>query len=391
MPDILLTTKLFVPQTAPELVLRPHLTEHLNKGLTRQLTLISAPAGFGKSTLAAGWLAESGQPAAWLSLDEGDNDPVRFWTYFIAAVQAAHPDVGDEARQIVGSPQLRSAELVVVSLLNEIAELARDLVLVLDDYHAIQAEQIHGGLGYLLEHQPPNLHLVLIARVDPPLSLARLRAHGQLLEIRARDLQFSADEAATLFDDVMNLQLRPEQVAALHLRTEGWIVGLRLAALSLRGHPAYDTFIERFTGSHQFILDYLTEEVLRALPDAQRRFLLRTSILDRFCAPLCHAVTGDAASQRLLDEIRKGNLFLIPLGRITSAEPGGHWFRYHHLFAEVLRALLERDHPDEMAALHLKAAAWFEDQGYAGEAVDHALRSGDMQRAKELILKHWTS
>jgi LuxR family maltose regulon positive regulatory protein len=390
MATSLLQTKLYVPPPRPELVPRPRLIERLEEGLRLgcRLTLVSAPAGFGKSTLVTGWLAESGRSAAWLSLDEGDNDPVRFWTYLIAAVQAVHPEVGDEARQIVGSPQLRSAELVVVSLLNEIAELTRDLILVLDDYHLIQAQQIHDGLNYLLDHQPPNLHLVLISRVDPPLSLARSRAHRQLIEIRAVDLQFSAAEAAMLFSDVMNLQLKPEQVTALHLRTEGWVVGLQLAALSLRRHPAYDTFIEHFAGSHQFILDYLTEEVLRALPDAQRQFLLRTSILDRFCGALCHAVTGDAASQRLLDKIRKGNLFLIPLGDINSTEPGGRWFRYHHLFAEVLRALLERDHPDEMAALHLEAAAWFEDQGYASEAVDHALHSGDMQRAKELILKH---
>jgi LuxR family maltose regulon positive regulatory protein len=392
-----LKTKLYIPPVRPGLVSRPRLIERLEERLHLgcKLTLVSAPAGFGKTTLVTEWLRSAERsftpgPLAqarvgWLSLDEGDNDPIRFWTYLIAAIQAVHPEVGDEARQIVGSPPFRSAEWVVVSLLNEIAELSRDLILVLDDYHAIQAEQIHGGLDYLLEHQPPNLHLVLIARVDPPLPLARLRAHGQLIEIRAVDLEFSADEAATLFDDVMNLQLKPEQVAALHLRTEGWIVGLQLAALSLRGHPAYDTFIEHFTGSQQVILDYLTEEVLRALPDAQRQFLLRTAILDRFCGALCEAVTGNAASLQMLDEIRRGNLFLIPL------DMGGRWFRYHHLFAEVLRALLERDHPDKVAALHLKAAVWFEDQGYAGEAVDHALRSGDTQRTKALVLEHWPS
>jgi LuxR family maltose regulon positive regulatory protein len=390
MATSLLQTKLYVPPPRPDLVPRPRLIERLNTGVMRKVTLISAPAGFGKSTLVSGWLAESGRSAAWLSLDEGDNDPVRFWTYLIAAVQAVHPEMGEEARQIIGSPQLRSAEPAVISLINDISDLTRNLILVLDDYHVIEAGRIHDRLSYLLENQPPNLHVVLITRADPPLSLARLRAHGQLLEVRARDLQFTPDEAATLLNDVMALALEPEQLAAVHQRTEGWIVGLRLAALSLRGHPAYDTFVRQFTGSHQFVLDYLTEEVLRALPGAQREFLLRTSILDRFCGALCHAVTGDAASERLLDEVRKGNLFLIPLGRITFAEPGGHWFRYHHLFAEVLRALLERDHPDEMAVLHLKAAAWFEDQGYADEAVDHALRSGDMQRAKESILKHWS-
>jgi LuxR family maltose regulon positive regulatory protein len=348
-----------------------------------KLTLVSAPAGFGKSSLVASALFESGHHATWLSLDEGDNDPVRFWTYLIAAVQAVGLDVGDEARQIITSPQLRRIDPAIISLLNEISELTNDLVLVLDDYHVIETEQVHEDLSYLLDHQPGNLHMVLISRTDPPLSLARLRAHGQLIEIRATDLEFSAPEAIVLFNDRIDLNLSPGQVEALNRRTEGWIVGLQLAALSLRGHPAYDTFIEHFAGSHEFILDYLTEEVLRALPDAQRQFLLRTSILGRFCSALCRAVTGDAASQRLLDEIRKSNLFLIPL------DTDGHWFRYHQLFAEVLCALLERDHPGEVDALHLKAAAWFESEGHPGEAVDHALRSGDMARTRELVLKHW--
>jgi LuxR family maltose regulon positive regulatory protein len=391
MADTLLTTKLFVPQTPPELVPRPHLAERLSEGLARKLTLVSAPAGFGKSTLVTGWLAETGHTPAWLSLDQDDNDPIRFWTYLIAAVQTVGHEVGDEARHIISSPQLRSAEPAVISLINDISQLPHPLILVLDDYHVIEAKQIHDRLSYLLDNQPPNLHLVLITRVDPPLSLARLRAHGQLIEIRAADLQFSSNEATALFNDVMDLHLKPEQVAALNLHTEGWIVGLQLAALSLRGHPAHETFIERFTGSHQFILDYLTEEVLRALPEPYRQFLLQTSILERFCGALCRAVTGNPASLSVLDEIRKANLFVIPLGRITSADTGDHWFRYHHLFAEVLRALLERDHPDEIKALHQRAAIWFENEGYAGEAVDHALRSGDMQRAKALVLEHWTS
>lgn len=389
MSDILLATKLFVPQTTPALVSRPHLFQHLNAGLVRKLTLVSAPAGFGKSTLVTGWLAETGQTAAWLSLDQGDNDPVRFWTYVIAAIQTVNSDVGIEARQIIGSPQLRSAEPAVISLINEISKFTHNLILVLDDYHVIGAEQIHDSLSYLLDHQPPNLHIVLITRVDPPLSLARLRAHGQLIEIRAADLQFSSDEAAMLFNDVMDLHLTSEQVAALNLRAEGWIVGLQLAAMSLKGHPAYNTFIEEFTGSHRFILEYLTEEVVRTLPDEQRQFLLRTSILTKFCGALCCAVTDDPASHRLLDEVQNSNVFLIPLGRITSADTGGRWFRYHHLFAELLRTLLERDYPDEIKGLHLKAAAWFEEEGHAEEAVDHALRSGDVTQAQELILKHW--
>jgi len=381
--DQLLTTKLYIPQLSVDLVPRPHLYERLDEGLTRKLTLVSAPTGFGKSTLVTGWLSERDRLVAWLSLDQGDNDPVRFWTYLIGAIQTVHPEAGSEARQIVSASQMRSAEPVAVSLINDISQLSNDLILVLDDYHIIEAEQVHLGLGYLLEHQPPNFHIALITRVDPSISLARLRAHNQLIEIRAEDLQFSTQEAAILLNEKMGLNLKPKQIEALNTHTESWVVGLQLAALSLKGQPSYDTFIEAFTGGHQFILDYLTEEVLDTLPDAQRGFLLRTSILERFCGELCRAVTGDPSSGQMLHEIRSRNLFLIPL------DTDGRWFRYQHLFAEVLYALLERDHPDEIGALHLKAAAWFEREEYPGEAVDHALRSGDMVQARELVLKHW--
>jgi LuxR family maltose regulon positive regulatory protein len=384
MPETLLRTKLFVPPVQPNLVPRPQLISRLNQGtlLGRKLTLVSAPAGFGKSTLVSSWLAESNVRTAWLSLDQGDNDAIRFWTYLIAAVQAIHPEIGVEARQIISAPQLRSTEPAAITLINDISRLAHDLVVVLDDYHVIEEEQVQSGLSYLLEHQPPNLHIIIITRADPSISLARLRAHGRLIEIRARDLQFSSDEAVILFNDIVSLNLKPEQVEALNRRAEGWIVGLNLAALSLKGQYASEEFIERFTGSDQFILDYLTEEVLAALPDAHRQFLLKTSILDRFCAPLCDAVTGNTASQQVLDELRSKSLFLIPL------DASGTWLRYHHLFAEVLYALLERDLPGDVDALHLKAAAWFEREDHPGEAVDHALRSGDMARARELVLKY---
>jgi LuxR family maltose regulon positive regulatory protein len=379
----ILTTKLYIPTLRTDLIPRPSLYERLDEGSNRKLTLVSAPAGFGKSTLISSWLAERGVQAAWLSLDPGDNDPVRFWTYLIAAVQTVQPDAGSEAHQIISAPQLRSTEPVVISLINDISQCQQDVILVLDDYHVIEAEQIHAGIGYFLEHQPPNLYLILITRSDPPLSLARLRAHGRLIEIRAVNLQFSSNEAATLFNDVMKLNLDPAQIEALNQRAEGWIVGLNLAALFLKGQPNSEAIIERFTGSHQFILDYLTEEVLKTLPDTQRQFLLRTSILGRFCASLCGAVSGDPASQQVLDELRSGNLFLI------SLDVDGTWFRYHHLFAEVLYALLKRDYPREVDELHLKAATWFEREGHAEEAVDHALRSGDMTRANELILRYW--
>ena len=383
--DQLLTTKLYTPQLNVDLVPRLRLYERLSESLTRKLTLVSAPAGFGKSTLVTGWLAENEYSAAWLSLDNGDNDPVRFWTYLIAAIQTIHQEMGMEARQIVSASQLRTIEPVVISIINDISQLARDLIIVLDDYHVIEAEQVHTGLNYLLEHQPPNLHIVLSTRLDPSISLARLRAHNQLIEIRAEDLQFSTDEATILLNEKMGLGLKPEHIEALNTHTENWVVGLQLAALSLKGQPSYDTFIEGFTGGHQFILDYLIEEVLVRLPDAQRAFMLRTSILERFCISLCQAVTDDPASRQTLDEIRKNNLFLIPL------DTEGRWFRYHHLFAEVLYALLEQDHPDEIEALHLKAAAWFESEGHSGETVDHALHSGNMFQAREMFLKHWMS
>ena len=383
MPESLLTTKLFVPSTSPELVPRPRLYERLDEGLTRKLTLVSAPAGFGKSTVVTGWLAENGNQAAWLSLDEGDNDIVRFWTYLIAAIQTVNPETGAEARQIVSGPQLRSTEPIAISLINDITQLESGLILVLDDYHVIESEKIHAGISYLLEHQPPNLHILLVTRADPSISLARLRAHSQLIEIRAQELQFSLEEATTLLNEKMGLNLDSEQVAALNTHTESWVVGLQLAALSMKGKLSYETFINEFTGGHKFILDYLIEEVLVNLPEAQREFMLRTSILDRFCSELCQAVTGDPSSQQMLDEIWKSNLFLIPL------DTDGRWFRYHHLFAEVLRALLEQNHSGELTALHLKAAAWFESEGHLGEAVDHGLRSGNMQAATDLFLKHW--
>jgi LuxR family maltose regulon positive regulatory protein len=381
--DQLLTTKLYIPPLRSDLVPRQHLYQYLDEGLTSKLTLIAAPTGFGKSTLVIGWLTEIELPVAWLSIDPGDNDPARFWTYLIAAIQTVHPEIGVEARQIVSAPQLRSTEPVVISLINDVSQLTDDLIVVLDDYHIIEAGGVHASLSFLLEHQPPNLHLILITRIDPSISLARIRAHSQLIEIRAEDLQFSTEEAATLLNEKMGLNLKPEYIEALNAYTESWPVGLQLAALSLKRQPSHDTFMEEFTGGHKFILDYLTEEVLVTLPDEQREFLLRTSILERFCDKLCRAVTGDPSSHQLLEEIRENNLFLIPL------DTSGTWFRYHHLFAEVLYALMERDHPDEIGALHLEAAKWFEGEGYPDEAVDHAFRSGDLAQAREQVLKHW--
>ena len=379
----LLNTKLYIPPHRSGLVSRPHLYDRLNEGLNQKLTLVSAPAGFGKSTLVTSWLEERGHKAAWLSLDQGDNDPARFWTYMIAAIQTILPGVGDEARQVASAPQLQTTEPVVVSLINDLTQISHDLIVVLDDFHIIEEKQVLESLGYLLDHQPLHLHLVLITRADPPLSLGRLRAHRRMVDIRAGDLQFSSDEATILFNEVRNLNFNSEQVKAINQRVEGWIVGLNLAALFLKGKPGTEEMIERFTGSNKFILDYLTEEVVEALPWEVRQFLLKTSILDRFCAKLCAVITDNPASQEILEEVQEDSLFLIPL------DSNGNWFRFHHLFAEVLRALLERDHPSEISALHQKAAKWFEMEGFPIEAVDHALDSGDKELARELILKHW--
>ncbi len=380
MSQALLSTKLYIPSTRDEIVWRRRLAGKLEDGLSGQLTLVSAPAGFGKSTLVASWLS---RPAAWLSLDKGDNDPARFWSYVVAAIQQIKPEIGQSAQEMLNSPKLRESEPAVISLVNDLTSIS--LILILDDYHVIDNPRIHNSLGFLLEHQPPQLHVILITRADPPLPLARLRAHGQLNEIRAYDLQFSTEETTNLFNTLLNFNLSASQVKILVQHTEGWIVGLQLAALSLKKQPSYDIFIEQFTGSHQFILSYLTEEVLNILPTAQRDFLLRTSILDSFCASLCQAVTGHVNAHEMLDTVRISNLFLI------SLEVHGQWFRYHHLFADLLRALLHRDYPDDVIALHEHAAEWYEQHGYISEAVQHALHTQKYSQVKALILRHWTA
>jgi LuxR family maltose regulon positive regulatory protein len=381
--DQLLATKLYTPQLDVDFVVRKRLYDFLEDGMTRKVVLVCAPAGFGKSTLVSGWLSETGRSAAWLSLDQGDNDPVRFWSYFIAAIQTVSPEMGIEAQKMLRTPQLRSAEPVAVSLVNDIAAVYHDIAVVLDDFHLIEDREIHSVLSYVLDHQPSNLHIFLLTRADPQFAMARLRAHNALIEVRAGDLQFSPDEAATLLNDKMGLALDPWQIDTVTARTENWAVGLRLAAVALRDHPAPGNFLQDFTGSHHFILDYLAEEVIRNLPAEQREFLLRTSLLERFCGELCQEVAGVSSGQAMLEEIRKRNLFLIRL------DGEGNWFRYHHLFAEVLHALLRHHHSGEIGALHLKAAEWLDGNGYPVEAVDHGLRSGNTARAADLVLRHW--
>ena len=384
----LLATKLHRPRPREQLVPRAQLIERLQQGLAGALTLISAPAGFGKTTLLSQWLAGCGRPAAWLSLDEGENDPARFLTYLVAAVRTIAPSLGKGVLEVLQAPQLPPIGALLVALLNDLTRLPDPFVLVLDDYHLIEATAVDQALTYLVEHLPPQLHLVIATREDPHLSLARLRARGQLTELRAADLRFTPAEAAAFLNEVMSLHLEASDIALLSRRTEGWIAGLHLAALSLRGQPDPTRFIQAFTGNHQFVLDYLVEEVLAQQSASVQAFLLRTSILERLCGPLCEAVVLDPATpgQATLEALDRANLFLVPLDHERR------WYRYHHLFAEVLRQRLRQriaaspgDESGNVAELHLRASIWYEAQGLALEAFQHAAAAQDVERAARLI------
>jgi LuxR family maltose regulon positive regulatory protein len=388
----LLTTKLYIPRVRPELVPRPRLIEQLNAGLHRKLTLISAPAGFGKTTLVGEWAHSVGakqaapQRVAWISLDEGDNDPVRFWAYFVAALQTVEPDVGEGVLSAFQAPQPPPIESVLTALINEIAVIPGHFVLVLDDYHLVTAQSIHDAVAFLLDHMPDTMHLVIATRADPPLPIARLRGRGQLTELRQTDLRFTPDEATAFLNQVMGLELLTNDVAALAARTEGWIAGLQMAALalqaalSMQGRDDASEFVAAFTGSSRYILDYLLEEVLYRVPEHVQAFLLQTSVLDRMCATLCNAVLGDEAnSQEILQYLESGNLFVVPL------DDRREWYRYHRLFADLLRQRLRQTHPDRVSVLHRRASAWFERNGLMTEAIDHALAAEDLERAADLI------
>lgn len=379
MSTPILATKLYVPPPRPNLVLRPRLIERLNAGLGRKLTLISAPAGFGKSTLVSDWLAACGRPAAWLSLDEGENDPARFLAYLVAALQTIAPNLGETALGLLHSAQPPPTEAILTALLNEISTFPDSFVLVLDDYHVIDAKPVDMALTFLLEHLPAPLHLVIATRQDPDLPLARLRARGQLSELRAADLRFTHDEAADFLNAGMGLSLSAADIAALEERTEGWIAGLQLAALSLQGHPDVHQFIRAFAGDHRYIVDYLVDEVLRRQPEPVRRFLLQTAILDRLHGPLCDAVTGQEGGSARLEALERGNLFVVPL------DDQRHWYRYHHLFADVLAAHLLAEQPEQIPALHRRASVWYEQHGLVNRAIRHALASEDFARAADLV------
>jgi LuxR family maltose regulon positive regulatory protein len=380
--DPLLLTKLSVPFVRPSLVARPGLSEKLDEGLGRKLTLLSAPAGFGKTTLLSTWIGEfsnDGRPIAWLSLDSGDNDPARFWRYFVTAIDQLKPGSGQTALALLGSPQAPPINAILTIVLNELGDLRAETVLVLDDYHLIETRAIHETLTFLIEHLPPRFHLVIATRADPPLPLSRLRARGESNELRAADLRFTSEEAAMFLNEVIGLELTAEDIAELEGRTEGWIAGLQLAALAMREHDDVPSFISSFTGSNRHVVDYLAEEVLGRQPEELRTFLLETSILDRMCAPLCNAVTGHTDGQTTLERLEHANLFVIPL------DDERQWYRYHHLFADVLRQRLLQEQPDLAPEVHGRASDWFEQEGLLPEAVRHALAAGRWEHAADLI------
>jgi LuxR family maltose regulon positive regulatory protein len=390
VPAPILATKLYIPPSRRRVVLRPRLVERLNEGLAagNKLTLVSAPAGFGKTTLIGEWVAGCGRPAAWLSLDEADSDLSRFLTYVIAALQTVAPGIGDGVLTMLGSPQPPPLESTLTALLNDLSAIPSDVVLVLDDYHVLDAKPVDDALAFLVEHLPPQVHLVITTREDPALPLARLRARGQMTELRAADLRFTLSEAGGFLNQAMDLDLSTEEVGALEARTEGWIAGLQLAAISLRGRSDAAGFIESFAGSNRFVLDYLLEEVLQRQPDAVRAFLLRTSILERLCGALCDALLLDASasSQETLEYLERANLFIVPL------DTERRWYRYHHLFAELLRQRLQQsttssvgDDGMGVAQLHSRASRWHEDHCLDMEAFQHAAAANDIERAERLI------
>ena len=378
----LLATKLHPPLPRAHLVRRPRLAVRLTQGMMGPLTLISAPAGFGKTTLLAQWLAESGMPVAWLSLEAGDNELVRFLSYLIAAFQTLDPHLGAGALTLLQMPPPASAETLLALLTNDVGSHGRDggdFVLVLDDYHVIDAQPVDQALTYLVEHLPPQMHLAIATREDPLLPLARLRARGHLTEVRAANLRFTASEASAFLNQGMGLSLSVGDIATLEDRTEGWITGLQLAALSLQGHQDVPGFIRAFAGDHRYIMDYLVAEVLERQPEGVRSFLLQTAILDRLSGSLCDAVTGQEEGNARLEALERGNFFVVPL------DDQRHWYRYHHLFAEVLSAHLRAEQPEQLATLHRRASAWYEQHGSAADAIRHALAACDFARVADLV------
>ena len=387
----LLQTKLYVPRLRPSLVPRPRLIETLNQGLAGKLTLISAPAGFGKTTLVSSWLdalqTESAAPSpaqiAWLSLDENDSELAQFLSYFIAALQRVDPHIGASALPLLQASPLPVSS-VLTTLLNDIAQRPETLMLVLDDYHAVDSRPIDEAMTFLLDNLPPQLHLVITSREDPNLPLARLRVRGLLTELRAGDLRFTVGETTVFLQEVMGLNVTEDQIAALEARTEGWIAGLQMAALSMRGQADVSGFIQSFTGSHRFVLDYLLEEVLHQQSEEVQTFLLKTAVLNQLTGPLCNVLTGDDNGQEILESLDRANLFLVPLDNERR------WYRYHQLFADLLRQRLAQEQPDLGTPLHQRASDWYAANGRSNDAIRHALAANDFERAARQMELAWS-
>ena len=386
MPSQLLATKFFIPTKQQNLVPRPRLLKMLDKALSRKLTLLSAPAGFGKTTLVSDWVSQRGEPVVWLSLDKDDSDPRRFWLYFITALQTVSEEIGTASLGMLQQPNSSPNEDLLTTLVNEITAFSEDFIMVLDDFHLVDSTDVDENLTFLLEYLPPQMHLMMTTREDPGLPIARLRARAQLNEIRASDLRFTSMEAAEFLNQAMGMELSTEDVAALETRTEGWIAGLQLAALSMQGNRDAHSFVESFAGTHRFILDYLLEEVLQKQSEITQEFLLRTSILDRLSASLCDALLQDETiySQQVLESLERSNIFTVPLDGERL------WYRYHHLFGDLLRQRLGQTlSADKIARDHIRASKWYEKNGEMHTAFRHAITAGDFNRAAGLAEKGW--
>ena len=382
LPQALVTTKLRAPRTRPNLVDRPRLREVLARNEVCPLTLVSAPAGFGKTTLLGDWseqLSRDGKSVAWVSLDLSDNDPARFLTYLVGALQEIEEGIGEGVLASLRSPQMPPIEALMGVLVNELAEVAHEITVILDDYHLIDSDPVHEAVSFLLEHLPENARLVISSRADPPLPLARLRVRDQMTEVRAADLRFTPEEASAFLNDVMGHSLSEGDVAVLEGVTEGWIAALQLAALSMRDRQDTSGFVESFSGSNRHVLDFLAEEVLERQPEGVREFLLKTSVLERMSASLCDSLTSRNDGQQMLERLEHENLFVIAL------DDERQWYRYHHLFADVLRSRLQREQPERIRELHRRAAAWYERNGWTSEAIRHALAAQEHDRAADLV------
>jgi LuxR family maltose regulon positive regulatory protein len=381
----LLRTKLYIPPPQPGLVRRPRLTQLINENLNRKLSLISAPAGFGKTTLISEWILTSPRRVTWLSLEAADNDPARFWSYLMAALQILQENLIRDSQAFLQEPAqltgVAQIESFITVLLNDISAFPDEFALVLDDYHQINNHTIHDGMTFLINHLPPGMHIIITCRADPPLPLASLRARGQMTELRAVDLRFATDEIDAFLNQTKQLDLPVDQIVALESRTEGWIAGLQLAAISLQKRQDATEFIESFTGSHRFILDYLVDEVLSCQPEDVQSFLLDTSILERFTGSLCDSLTGRNDGQERLKQLEQANLFIIPL------DDERRWYRYHSLFADLLRSRLQELKPGQLPVLHRRACDWLEGENFLPEAIHHAVVMDDFERAAQLIEK----